>query len=246
MGTTDRRHSYVAQERGDRTRPPRSHPRYWVLTLLLQKLERVVASEWLPAGDTALDYGCGNKPYEALFRRKFSEFVGADYAGNSHADLVIGPGGKLPVEDQSIDCVVSTQVLEHVEDPRVYLAEAYRALKPGGSLVLSTHGMWRYHADPADYWRWTLDGLHLELYHAGFDVWWTQSILGLASCALLLWQDATADSFPRWVRRPYTWLMQSAIGLFERWQPDNLSWDACIYVVLARKGERARPGLELA
>jgi SAM-dependent methyltransferase len=225
----------VTQDRGDRTRPERSHPRYWVLTLLLQKLKDTVDSEWLQAGEKLIDYGCGNKPYESLFRKKFNQYLGADLPGNPHCQLVIGPRGELPVEDESVDCVLSTQVLEHVENPSAYLAEANRVLRPGRALVLSTHGVWKYHPDPTDYWRWTIDGLQVELYRAGFDIWWMQSVFGMASCALQLWQDATAEGIPRVLRRPYVWLLQSVIGLIERRWSDEFSWDASVYVVLAKK-----------
>ncbi len=55
--------------------------------------------------------------------------------------------------------MLSTQVLEHVTDPRLYLAECHRVLRPGGPLLLSTHGIMVYHPDPVDYWRWTGAGL---------------------------------------------------------------------------------------
>jgi SAM-dependent methyltransferase len=129
-------------------------------------------------------------------------------------------------------------VLEHVEDPRSYLAEAYRVLRTQGSLVLSTHGTWRYHPDPTDYWRWTIDGLRREITRAGFDVWSTQSVLSMASCAVQLWQDATADKLPRPAQRGYVWLLQSVIGWIERRQSKRLSTDASLYVVFARKRAR--------
>ncbi len=106
-----------------------------------------------------LDLGCGNKPYESLFRKKFATYVGADIAGNKDADLVIGSDGRVNAQDNTFDCVLSTQVLEHVTDPQLYLSEARRLLKPDGSLVLSTHGIWPYHPDPTDLWRWTVEGL---------------------------------------------------------------------------------------
>ena len=43
--------------------------------------------------------------------------------------------------------------------PARYLAECFRVLRPGGRLLLSTHGMFVYHPDPDDYWRWTCAGL---------------------------------------------------------------------------------------
>lgn len=43
------------------------------------------------------------------------------------------------VEDDSVDCVVSTEVLEHLfNHPVGYLEEVWRVLRPGGLLLLST------------------------------------------------------------------------------------------------------------
>jgi SAM-dependent methyltransferase len=233
---------YVVQDRGSRARPGRFHPRYWVLTLLCLKLQRVIDTEWLSPGGRLLDYGCGNMPYRDLFEQKFGEYVGADFPGNEMADLVIGSHGQLPVGNEQFDCVLSTQVLEHVVDTSFYLAEAYRVLKPGGSLILSTHGMWKYHPDPTDYRRWTSDGLRLEIHEAGFDIWRVQSVLGMASCALQLWQDATAPGIPRWMRPIYVWLLQRSIGRIEQRNTWAFSRDASVYIVAARKPLRQAPG----
>jgi ubiquinone/menaquinone biosynthesis C-methylase UbiE len=45
-------------------------------------------------------------------------------------------GEELPLEDGSMDVVISLQVLEHVQDPRQVIAEVYRVLKPGGHFYL--------------------------------------------------------------------------------------------------------------
>jgi SAM-dependent methyltransferase len=224
-----------AQERGNRTRPGRLHSRYAVLTLLLEKLSAVVDSDWLKRGDTLLDYGCGNRPYASLFAKKFRRYVGADFPGNPSADVTLGADGIVPLADESVDCVLSTQVLEHVERPATYLGEAYRVLRPGGALVLSTHGIWRYHPDPTDFWRWTIDGLQVEIYRAGFDLWWLQSVFGMASSGVQLWQDATLNRVPGAIRPLYTGLLQQLIMRIERRRGDEPSTDACVYVLLATK-----------
>jgi SAM-dependent methyltransferase len=228
-------HGYQLQERGNRIAPSRSSRTYWSLTLLLDKLQRVVESELLPSGKNVLDYGCADQPYRSLFAEKFHEYVGADLAGNPKADLIISPSGTLPCADGSFDCVLSSQVLEHVVDPQQYLTEAWRALRPSGSLVLSTHGIWPYHPDPTDYWRWTIEGLQQEIRKAGFEIMMVQGVFGMESSALQLWQDATSDRLPRMFQPVYTRLIQTIIGFIERRQPNKLSNDASIYIVLARK-----------
>jgi SAM-dependent methyltransferase len=46
--------------------------------------------------------------------------------------VIGGQGEYLPIASDSIDLVVSHQVLEHVGDPGAVIREAFRVLKPGG------------------------------------------------------------------------------------------------------------------
>ena len=57
--------------------------------------------------------------------------------------------------------MLSTQVLEHVEDPAKAVREFHRVTSPGGRVLASTHGVQVYHPAPTDYWRWTHAGLAL-------------------------------------------------------------------------------------
>ena len=232
------RHDYHRQDRGRRLSPGRRDTRYWHLRLMAEALASVVASDALPRGERLLDYGCGNKPYATLFRDKFPQYVGADLPGNPDADLVMAPDGVVTgAEAGAFDCVLSTQVLEHVPDPAAYLAEAHRVLKPDGRLLLTTHGIWVYHPDPNDFWRWTTRGLDLQLARAGFEVTVKHSVMGLASCAVQLWQDATARHLPRLIRAPYTFALQQLIGLVE-WhgrRARGRADDASVFVIVARK-----------
>lgn len=115
-----------------------------------------------------LDYGCGGSPYRQVFQAE--EYRRADYVDCGGIDCLIGPDGRLTYPDDSFDLVLSTQVLEHVFQPQDYLKEALRVLKPGGKLILTTHGIWEDHGCPYDFRRWTFDGLSQELEAAGFAV----------------------------------------------------------------------------
>lgn len=227
--------SYKARNGSDRLYPPPYHSRYMLLVMLREELEKVVNSNSIREGKTILDYGCGDKPYEPLFAKRFKRYLGADLPGNKRADMVVGPSGELPVQDGTVDCVLSSQVLEHVKEPRSYLAEACRVLKKDGTLVLSTHGMWQYHPDPEDYWRWTAKGLELEIQRSGFQVMSLHSIMGRASYALQLWQDATGRLVPRFVRPFYYASFQFLIWAIEKLRHGRYRSDGCIYVVVARR-----------
>ncbi len=42
------------------------------------------------------------------------------------------------IKDNSVDFVVTFQVIEHIEDDKMFLQEIYRVLKPGGKMILTT------------------------------------------------------------------------------------------------------------
>jgi SAM-dependent methyltransferase len=117
--------------------------------------------EWLRTqavdGARVLDAGCGDRPYERLLSGA-TEIVGFDVPGNKHADLH-GSIDAIPVDDASFDVVLCLQVLEHVQDPAAAVRELRRVVRPGGRVLLSTHGVYPFHPNPDDLWRWTDQGL---------------------------------------------------------------------------------------
>jgi SAM-dependent methyltransferase len=48
---------------------------------------------------------------------------------------LIGPDGRWPLEDGSVDLAVSDYVLEHVTDPDAFVGELARILRPGGTFI---------------------------------------------------------------------------------------------------------------
>jgi SAM-dependent methyltransferase len=189
------------------------------------------------SGWAVVDMGCGNCPHEETVTQRGARYDGADFPGNAHAKLTCAPDGRVPAADGSYDAVMSVQVLEHVEEPQAYLAEARRLLKPGGKLILSTHGIWVYHPEPLDYWRWTAPGLKLELERAGFKVLKMSGLIGMLGAGLQLIQDQVYMKLQgrwKWLRKPWVLLMQPLITLADRLQGQGTkSRDAMIYMVLA-------------
>jgi SAM-dependent methyltransferase len=147
-----------------RLEPAVDDPLYLHLSDLRRGLETVLPSP----GARILDYGCGGSPYRSLFRTE--HYYRADIAGTADLDFVFGPDSRLSAPTAAYDCVLSTQVLEHVEHYQTYLNECRRVLQPKGLLILTTHGIFAEHGCPFDFWRWTADGLQVALQRGGFEV----------------------------------------------------------------------------
>jgi SAM-dependent methyltransferase len=147
---------------------PRMVDSDWLVMRGMAREIRALAERVGKRGAVVIDYGCGNMPYKPLFEAAGCRYLGADFEGTP--DIAIAPDGRIDVEGASADLVVSFQVLEHVRDLAAYFAEARRVLKPGGRLLLSTHGVWLYHAHPEDHRRWTRQGLVAEIEGFGFKV----------------------------------------------------------------------------
>jgi hypothetical protein len=103
-------------------------------------------------------------------------------------------------------------------------------------LILSTHGSWRFHADPHDYWRWTNEGLQKIIREASFEVIDLRGVMAPASYAVQLLQDSTMEAIPRFARPAYFGMMQLIVQLTDRLSSaKERRKDACAYVLVAQK-----------
>jgi SAM-dependent methyltransferase len=204
---------------------------------LPERIEALARELRVPNRGRVLDYGCASMPYRGFFPAGV-EYVGADFPGNPDASLELAPDGSVPAEDASFDAVISTQVLEHAADPRAYLSECMRVLRPGGRLLLSTHGTYHYHPDPGDYWRWTCAGLRLEVERAGFAVTSFEGVFGLAAVGLQLLQHALWARLWRIPRAALALVMQALVALADRLTSQaSRDLDAGVFALIATKPE---------
>jgi SAM-dependent methyltransferase len=96
--------------------------------------------EGLPEQGRILDLGCGINTDLEAYRAPEREVWGTDFQEHPelrHADWfrLLGKDGRIPFPDGHFDLVVAVMVLEHVADPRSFLAEVNRVLKPGGHFI---------------------------------------------------------------------------------------------------------------
>jgi SAM-dependent methyltransferase len=143
----------------ERRNPPRSDRHYLMLKPLAVALEAEIGRRLAGrSGLRVLDIGCGMKPYYPLFEPYAASYWGIDAEHGPQVDQV-AVGEHLPFADGSFDVVLCTQVLEHVQDPTLVVSEIFRVLAPEGVALASTHGVFLYHPNPVDLWRWTIAGL---------------------------------------------------------------------------------------
>jgi SAM-dependent methyltransferase len=163
-------------------------------TIILVELGRLLRTEVRDREGSILDVGSGSKPYEDLYKIYFAKCVSTDVPSSLH-DItgvdVIAPAEALPFPDESFDCVLCTEVLEHCARPGVALGEFHRVLKPGGTCFLTTPFLRPLHEMPYDYFRFTPPGLQQLAKEAGFRVAWIRPrgeyfALLLLTCQFLL------------------------------------------------------------
>jgi SAM-dependent methyltransferase len=194
---------------------------------------------------TVVDLGCGERPYEHDILSHAAQYIGIDWNNTLHnlrADIAADISKPLPIRDECADNVVAFEVLEHVAEPGVMLAEACRILRPGGGLFLSVPFQWWEHEAPWDFYRYTRHGLKHLLTKAGFIEITVQPTSGFWAMWILKlnYQLARLPRGPRPVRAltraafvPFWWLGQVLAPIVDRyWHEER---ETTGYFVTARK-----------
>jgi SAM-dependent methyltransferase len=115
--------------------------------LSLVHLKAYETAAELARGKRVLDLGCNNGYGTEIVARHAARITGVDVSPRSieaararcpSLEFHLVDGKALPFPDASFDAVVSFQVIEHIDDPRPYLAEIRRVLAPGGFVMFTT------------------------------------------------------------------------------------------------------------
>jgi SAM-dependent methyltransferase len=219
---------------------------WWEHNRLLKSRMNALVRDRLPAmRGVVVDLGCGVEPFGDDIVRHADAYFGVDWTNSLHkrtADVIADLSKPLPFLDESVDHVVSFEVLEHLAEPASMLCEAARILRNGGRLTLSAPFQWWEHEAPWDYQRFTRHGLLYQLGKAGYVDIHVRNTTGFWSMWILKlnYQLARLPRGPRWarttIRAPlvvFWWLAQVIAPLMDRvWHEDR---ETAGYFVTARK-----------
>ncbi len=114
-------------------------------------LYRGVVSAAIFPGATVLEAGCGFSTMFAAEYKRAGKVIGVDIdaeflARNELVDQkIVSDLASLPeLQDNSVDVIMSSWVLEHLENPAAVFAEIRRILKPGGKFIFLTPNLLNY------------------------------------------------------------------------------------------------------
>lgn len=103
-------------------------------------------------GRTVVDFGCNDGAVSGRYLREgAAKVIGLDIDAKAldrarflHPAVTFLQSGvdRVPLDDASVDVIVSRDVFEHVAQPEPILRELFRALRPGGQMLIDTIG-WR-------------------------------------------------------------------------------------------------------
>lgn len=139
--------------------------RWYVTQFVRQAAQQISRDAYL------LDAGAGECVYRKFFPH--CRYVGLDLAVGeprwNYRNLdCIASLERLPFADASFDAVLSTQTLEHLDQPAECVHEIFRVLKPHGRLFLTAPMAHAEHQQPYDFFRYTSFGLCSLCRRAGF------------------------------------------------------------------------------
>ncbi|MEI3855659.1 MULTISPECIES: methyltransferase domain-containing protein [unclassified Ensifer] len=129
--------------------------------IAIEHIHRYLAASRLARGKTVLDIACGEGYGSALLAGVADRVFGVDVAADAvhHAkakyqqenlEFLCGDCSAIPVDDQSIDLVVSFETLEHHDKHDAFFAEIKRVLRTNGSLLMSSPDK-KYYSEERDF-----------------------------------------------------------------------------------------------
>ena len=186
-----------------------------------------------------LDVGCGEKPYQEMTAKFVTKHLGIDHPGSYHGRAqvdILATAYHTGLAQDSIDTLLCTFVLEHLEYPQKAIHEMYRILKPNGHLLLSAPLFWHLHEEPRDFYRYTTYGLTHQFHSAGFDVIEIKPLSGFVvtfSQELVYFLQRWKQGIVQFPIASLQWMIQTFAYAFNKWDRSvGFTW---AYLIVARK-----------
>ncbi|HSX07920.1 MAG TPA: class I SAM-dependent methyltransferase [Candidatus Saccharimonadales bacterium] len=114
-----------------------------------EHLTRYMCAQELVRGKVVLDIASGSGYGSQLLAKTAKKVYGVDvdkgaveYARQQfpaqNLEYKVGDGESIPLEDNSVDVVITFETIEHIKDYRKFIDEMKRVLKPDGIAIVST------------------------------------------------------------------------------------------------------------
>jgi SAM-dependent methyltransferase len=120
---------------------------------------------------TILDVGSMdiNGTYKRLITSSTWKYIGADQSEGNNVDLII-KDYRVPMNDGSVDVVISGQTFEHVKNPFKLMGDISRVLKKEGLVFVVAPFIFPKHGYPIDTFRYLPDGWQAVLEESGLEM----------------------------------------------------------------------------
>jgi len=220
------------------------YPKYKILrqgNWLVYKIhDRMLAKLLIKyANGILVDIGCGEKPYRCLTLGMVTAHIGLDHPGTFHNKSQIdlfATAYDTSLAGSSVDTVLCTAVLEHLERPQDALVEIYRIMKPGGHIILTAPLFWHLHEEPRDFYRFTYYGLEYLFNNAGFNIVEINPLSGFLvtfSQEMIYFMKYIGNGLFRYITIPIQIITQVLAFGLDRWDKSyRFTW---AYLVVAKK-----------
>src|SRR5579883_3004169 len=117
--------------------------RYW------QRARHHIVTSWARGMGLTLDAGCGSSLIIQSLNNAIAmdyNFAKARYLQRLKIPAVRASAFALPFKDETFDCLISSQVIEHIPREQVLFDEMWRVLRPGGMVIIGTpdYSTWQW------------------------------------------------------------------------------------------------------
>jgi len=209
----------------------RAETRFWWFVGKGRLVEDLV-SRWLDLSGVGVDVGCGCGGNLDLMRGKGS-WIGLDSSPEAlrfcsergHRLLALGDAVRLPFGDGSLSSAAALDVVEHLPRDGLCAREIFRALRPGGRLLVTAPAyrrLWSSHDQAVGHLRrYSLASLESLFVEAGFSVLWKSHFMFLLFPLMApakVWRrffgdDAETMSYdwPGWINRVFLFILDFEI-----------------------------------